>query len=49
MDYDTYWDQIVSIIQSAPFNHPPKKLSTAHAELFANRAALLDCLYYEHA
>lgn len=49
MDYNLYWDSVITAIQSAPFNHPPKKLSKAHAELFANRAALLDCLYYEHA
>lgn len=49
IDYNLYWDSVITAIQSAPFNHPPKKLSKAHGELFANRAALLDCLYYEHA
>lgn len=49
VDYELYWNHIITSIQSASFNHPPKKLNKAHAELFANRAALLDCLYYEHA
>lgn len=44
--YDTYWDLIVEPYQNADWSKPKPKLSKTDQEIYNNRVALLDCLYY---
>lgn len=44
--YDTYWDLIVEPYQNADWSKPKPNLTKTDQEIYNNRVALLDCLYY---